>query len=84
VDAIAVLSLVAAFVLAGWKIFNRLPAVSYVGVPQQTVLPGARLKAPPDARLPTAAAFTWRPFPLRKSRAAWRRIGWGAPDRLPS
>lgn len=52
VDAIAVLLLVAVFVLAGWKIFNRLPAVSYVGVPQQMVLPGAPLKAPPDARLP--------------------------------
>jgi hypothetical protein len=52
VDAIAVLLLVAAFVLAGWKIFNCLLAVSYVGVPQQTILPGAPLTAPPDARLP--------------------------------
>ena len=52
VDAIAALSLVAAFVLAGWKIFNRLLAVSYAVTPQQPVLPGASLKSPPDASLP--------------------------------
>ena len=52
VDAIAALSLVAAFVLAGWKIFNRLLAVSYAGVPQQVASPGAALKAPPNAGLP--------------------------------
>ena len=52
VDAIAALSLVAAFVLAGWKIFNRLPAVSYALAPQQAALPDLALKALPDASLP--------------------------------
>ncbi|MDP3797299.1 MAG: exo-alpha-sialidase [Polaromonas sp.] len=35
VDGIAALLLVVAFVLAGWKVFSRPPAVGYASVPQQ-------------------------------------------------
>jgi len=52
VDAIAALVLVAAFVLAGWKIFSRPPVASYAGVPHRAALPRTALKAPPNTSLP--------------------------------
>ncbi|ABE45553.1 hypothetical protein [Polaromonas sp. JS666] len=56
-DAIAILLLVAAFVLAGWKIFNRLPAVSYAGTAAGGVA-GRSPESPAGRKPATAAAFT--------------------------
>ena len=52
VDGIAALLLVVAFVLAGWKVFSRPPAVGYAGVPQQ-LSPDGRFRF--DAQFISAA-----------------------------
>lgn len=55
-DRFAALLLVAAFALAGWKIFNRLPATPFAALPRQDALPANSpndaTKATPATKLP--------------------------------
>jgi len=55
-DRFAALLLVAAFALAGWKIFNRLPATPFAALPRQDALqansPNDATKATPATKLP--------------------------------
>lgn len=51
-DFFAALLLLAAFALAGWKIFHRLPAANFAPVPQQSVTLNGTPKAAPTTSLP--------------------------------
>lgn len=51
-DFLAALLLLTAFALAGWKIFNRLPAANFAPVLQHTGIPNGTLKATPAKGLP--------------------------------
>ena len=64
-DSVSALMLVAVFALAGWKIFNRLPAPNFAAVVQPSV-------SPANASRPSAEVATAASLPLQQRSADGR------------